>query len=184
MSDVFVVSAPSGTGKGTVIKRLLADYPDVYYSVSMTTRAPREGEVDGVDYHFVSREAFINKLENNEILEFTEYCDNFYGTPLDILKAQIANGRKCLLELDFVGAKNVKKIMPDAVLVFIAPPSLEELERRLRKRGTETEKSIRKRLATARKEMRARKYFDFTVINDDLDAAVAALENIIINEVK
>ena len=191
-SDILIVIGIGGSYLGAraaiellkspLYNNIKKDTPDIYYSVSMTTRTPREGERDGIDYHFVTKTEFLEKLKNNEILEYTEYCDNYYGTPLDILKEKMAEGRKCLLELDVVGAKNVKKIMPEAVLVFIAPPSLKELERRLRNRGTETEESIRKRLKKARKELRDKRIFDKTVVNDDLDTAVCDLENII-NEV-
>ncbi|MBQ2945800.1 MAG: guanylate kinase [Clostridia bacterium] len=182
MSKIFVISAPSGTGKGTVIAELLKRDENLYYSVSMTTRSPRAGEENGVSYHFVTRETFLEKLKNNEILEYTEYCDNFYGTPLDILEQKMSEGKNCLLEIDVVGAENIRKMRKDAVLLFIAPPSMEELERRLRKRGTETDEVIAKRLAAANSEMEKQSLFDYVVINGELEKAVNDIENIIKKE--
>ncbi len=184
MSKIFVISAPSGTGKGTVIKEILKRDESIYFSVSMTTRAMRNGEQAGVDYHYVSKEEFLNKLDEGKILEYTEFCGNYYGTPLDILQEKLKEGRNCILELDVIGAENVKKTHPDMVSIFMAPPSKEILEKRLRGRGTESEEDVKKRLAEAERELDEQSKFDYVVINDDLMKAVLDIEKIIKEEVE
>jgi guanylate kinase len=133
---LFVITGPSGAGKGTVLKQVIQSLDNVYFSVSATTRAPREGEQDGVHYHFLTRERFEQLIENDRFLEYARYAENYYGTPLDPVEDHLAQGHDVILEIELQGALQVKKRLPKAVLVFIAPPSFEELESRLRGRGT------------------------------------------------
>ena len=150
---LLVVSGPSGCGKGTVLKEVMQQQ-DLYYSVSLTTRAPRPGEVDGVQYHFVSKEQFEEMIARDEVLEHAEFCGNYYGTPRDAVEAMRNEGKNVILEIEVQGAQQVMQKCPDAVSIFIAPPSMTELEKRLRGRGTEAEEVIQKRLATASGELK------------------------------
>lgn len=178
MGRLFVISGSSGVGKGTVLKEFLARHADFKLSVSCTTRQPREGEVDGINYFFLTREKFQECINNNEFLEWAEFSGNLYGTQKAYVERKLAEGKNIILELDTVGALNVKKIMPEACLIFIAPPSFEELEARLRGRHTETEEAIQKRLASTKKEIENSKQFDYQVINDSVENAVKELEKI------
>ena len=144
MGNLFVISGSSGVGKGTVIKELLRIHPDLKLSVSCTTRKPREGEVHGKNYFFLSREEFLNCVENNEFLEWAEFSGNLYGTQKQYIIEKLEAGKNLILEIDTQGALNVKKIMPEALLIFILPPSIKELESRLRGRNTESEADIQK----------------------------------------
>ena len=144
--DLFVISAPSGAGKSTLCHRLMEETPGVAFSVSHTTRAPRKGEVDGVDYHFVSKEQFMHMVEQEEFLEWAEVHGNCYGTSRSAVTAMLENGQDVLLDIDVQGAMQVRDVFPESVLIFILPPSLQVLERRLRNRGTDTEETIRLRL--------------------------------------
>lgn len=181
MQKLFVISGSSGVGKGTVIKRFLDAHKDFKLSISCTTRQKREGEIDGVNYFFLSEEEFSNCVKNNEFLEWAEFSGNHYGTKKEFVEKCLKNGENLILEIDTKGALNVKSIMEDAVLIFIAPPSFEELEARLRGRHTETEESIQKRLAAIKLEKDNSKNFDHIVINDTVENAVRQLERIIFN---
>jgi len=176
---LLVLSGPSGCGKGTVLRALMEGRSDMVFSVSATTRAPRPGEVDGREYYFVSRERFMEMVERGELLEHAEFVGNCYGTPKAPVLTQLEAGRHVLLDIEVQGAAQVKKAMPEAVLVFLAPPSLEELERRLRGRGTETEEKIQGRLKTAEYEMTLAGEYDYTVVNDEVARAAAEVAEIL-----
>ncbi len=178
MSKLFVISGSSGVGKGTLLKEFLSKHPEFKLSVSCTTRKPRESEVHGINYFFLSQEEFQHNIDNNEFLEWAEFSGNRYGTQKAYVERKLAEGKNLILELDTVGALNVKKIMPEATLIFILPPSLEELEARLRGRHTETEEAIQKRLASTKLEIENSKKFDYQVINDDIGRALKELESI------
>ncbi len=175
---LFIISGASGAGKGTVLEKLFETSDNLFYSVSATTRGPRPGETDGADYYFKTRDEFERMIENGEFLEYAQYAGNYYGTPAAPVRSRIENGQNVILEIDLQGCLQVKEKMPDAVSVFIAPPSFEELERRLRGRGTETEEKIRERLETAKKELEAAAIYDYTVINDDVESAARRLRSI------
>ena len=163
---LLVVSGPAGSGKGTVLSELLAD-PAFAYSVSATTRAPRPGEVDGVNYYFLDRAAFETRIANDDMLEYTEYCGNYYGTPRAEAEAVLVGGRNLILEIEVEGATNVKRRYPNAITVMLLPPSFAVQEARLRGRGTETEEKIRARLARTRKEVAQVEEYDYVVYNHD-----------------
>lgn len=169
---LIVVSGPAGSGKGTVNSQLVAT-GDFVFSVSATTRAPRPGEVNGINYHFIDREEFQRRIDENGFLEYTTYCDNFYGTPLKEAMAVLESGKNLILEIECDGAKNVKKIFPDAVLIMLIPPTYAIQEERLRGRGTETEEVIRKRLEKAKREIEQIDAYDYIVYNYNGGAAVA-----------
>ena len=168
---LVVVSGPSGAGKGTICQALLERTP-LAYSVSATTRKPRAGEVDGVNYHFLSVEAFEKMIEKDELLEWAKVYDNYYGTPLKKVEEKLAAGEDILLEIDTQGAMKVREKFPEGVYIFILPPSLAELERRIRGRDTETEDVLQKRLAAAIDEIEAGKCYKYVVTNDEVDGAV------------
>ena len=169
---LFVVSAPAGCGKDTILEQVLAKTENVGYSVSATTRAPRPGEVDGVHYHFHTRESFEKMIEEGAVLEYTEYIGNYYGTPRKAVEDMLADGKDVILKIEVEGAMNIKKLFPECCLVFILPPSMAELERRLRKRGTEDEETILRRTAQARNEIDTAVNYDYFVVNDALEDAV------------
>jgi guanylate kinase len=172
---LMVVSGPAGVGKGTLVKQMLAAREDVVLSVSATTRAPRPGEVDGVHYQFVDKETFRQMIAEEALLEWVEYCGNYYGTPAAPAHRQVAQGRVVLLEIEVEGALSIRSQFEDSVLVFVLPPSLEELESRLRGRGTETPEVIARRLARAREELALLPSYDYFVVNDEIPAATASL---------
>lgn len=176
---LLVISGPSGVGKSTVIHRMMDHRDDMEFSVSATTRLPRPGEIEGKDYFFVTRERFEEMVEQGELLEHAEFVGNCYGTPRSQVTARLEQGIIVVLDIEVQGAAQVKALMPEALAVFLAPPSLEALEQRLRGRGTETEETIRSRLETAKKELLLAPTYDFTVINDDPDRAAAELEGIL-----
>lgn len=178
MGRLFVISGSSGVGKGTVINEFLRRHSDFKLSVSCTTRGKREGEEHGVNYFFLSQDEFKKCIENNEFLEWAEFSGNFYGTKKEFVEKCLAKGENLILEIDTKGALNVKKIMPEATLIFIAPPSIEELEARLRGRHTETEEAIQKRLASIKSEIENSKQYDYVVINDTVENAVKHIEEI------
>lgn len=183
MTKLFVISGSSGVGKGTVIKEFLNKHPEFRLSISCTTRGKREGEVHGVNYFFLSPNEFKECISNNEFLEWAEFSGNHYGTKKAFVEDCLNNGENLILEIDTKGALNVKKIMPEAELIFIAPPSLKELEARLRGRHTETEEAIQKRLASIKLEIENSKQFDYRVVNDTVENAVKELEKIMIAKV-
>ena len=170
---IFVISGPSGAGKSTVIGHLMKTLEKPYFSVSATTRAPREGEVDGVDYHFLSREAFEGLIERGELLEHAEYVGNYYGTPVAPIEEKLAEGYDVLLDIETQGAEQVMANRPDAVTMFLFPPGFAVLEERLRKRGTDSEEKIQARLAQARVECKRAGLYHYIVINDLIENACA-----------
>ena len=171
-----VVSAPSGAGKSTLEKELRRRRSDVLFSVSATTRRPRPGEVDGVNYHFVGRDEFERMMEEGELLEWAEVHGNYYGTPRRNLRDAEAAGKRLLLDIDVQGARQVRGALPEAVHVFVLPPSGTELARRLAGRGTEDTAKLRRRLANARDEVREAERFDHVIVNDDLETAIRELD--------
>ncbi len=181
---LFVLSGSSGVGKGTVLKGFLERNPDFMLSISCTTRKPRQGEIDGVNYFFMTREEFKNCIENNKFLEWAEFAGNFYGTKKKYIKQCLEEGKNVILEIDTQGALQVKKQMPEAVLIFIVPPSLEALEARLRGRHTEDEETIQKRLEQVRAEIKRSENFDYRIVNDKLEDAILRLEEIVKGEIE
>ena len=178
---LLVLSGPSGVGKSTVLRRMMDGRDDMAFSVSATTRAPRPGEEEGKDYFFVTRERFDEMVERGELLEHAEFVGNCYGTPRSQVEQRLEAGITVVLDIEVQGAAQVKALMPEALTVFLAPPSLEALEQRLRGRGTETEEKIRSRLETARRELLLAPTYDFTVVNDDADRAASELAEILEN---
>ena len=176
---LIVISGPSGSGKDTVVKRLMELHPEIEVSVSATTREIRPGEKDGVNYVYLTREEFERRIQAGEILEYAEYCGNYYGTPKSEVDKRINNGTTVILVIEVIGAGNVKRIYPGAVTIFVRPPSYGELEERLRGRGTEDEETIQKRLAKAREEIPHAKDYDYIVYNNALEDAVSDLRAII-----
>ncbi len=179
---LIVVSGASGTGKGTVCKKILDDMPQVAYSISATTRTPRPGEVDGREYYFLSRDEFTAWIDGGKFLEFAEVYGNFYGTPLNKIEERLNRGEDILLEIDVQGALNVKRKCPDGVYIFLLPPSLHELKRRIEGRGTETPESLRRRLANAVAEIEIGREYTYVVVNDSVERAAAQIEAIIAAE--
>ena len=177
---LFVFSGPSGVGKGTLKAKLFEEFADrIAYSVSATTRGPREGEVDGKDYFFISRQEFERRVKNNEFLEHAEFAGNCYGTPRAYVEKLLDSGMNVVLEIDVQGALQVMKSMPECVSVFILPPSFEELEHRLRGRGTETEEKVRERPETAKRELPYAPQYDYQIVNGgDIEAAYQSLRDV------
>lgn len=178
-TPIVVLAGPSGVGKSTVVQYVKEHDPNVWFSVSATTRAPRPGEVDGVNYHFLDAERFDAMIAAGEFLEWAEYAGNRYGTPIAPVLAQQAAGRPVLLEIELQGARQVRAALPGALLVFLAPPSWEELVRRLTGRGTESADIVAARLARARTEMAAEPEFDETIVNTSVESAGEALVNLL-----
>ncbi|MBR0260499.1 MAG: guanylate kinase [Selenomonadaceae bacterium] len=179
---LIVISGASGTGKGTVCKKILADLPEVAYSISATTRTPRPGEVDGKEYYFLSRDEFKAWIAEEKFLEYAEVYGNFYGTPLNKIEERLNRGEDILLEIDVQGALNVKKKCPDGIYIFLLPPSLEELKRRIEGRGTETAESLARRLKNAVAEIEIGREYNYVVVNDTIENAVAQIKSIIAAE--
>ncbi|MDE6726504.1 MAG: guanylate kinase [Oscillospiraceae bacterium] len=170
--SLFVVSAPAGCGKDTILNEMFKRTDKAGYAVSATTRAPREGEVNGVHYHFFTRDEFERMIDEKEVLEYTEYCGNYYGTLKKSVNELLDAGKDAILKIEVEGAMNIKSMFPEACLVFILPPSWEVLEKRLRDRGTETEEKIVERTRQARNEVGFAKNYDYLIVNDDLNTAV------------
>ena len=179
--SLFIISGPSGSGKDTVLKEVFKLLPDVAFSISTITRPMRPGEVEGEKYNFVSKEKFLSMLENDELLEFNEYVGNFYGTPRKPVEQALLNGQDMLLEVDVNGAFKVKNKMPEAVSIFIMPPSFTELKRRLSSRGTDDEAVINKRMREALREIENAVNYDYIVVNDNILAAAQDVEHIILS---
>jgi guanylate kinase len=176
---LIVITGPSGVGKGTLVSLLLQRHPQLRLSISATTRKPRPGEIDGIAYYFLNQKDFETAILNHELLEWAEYAGNYYGTPKAPVVEQIEQGNFILLEIELAGARAIANIFPAARRIFILPPSIEELEARIRARGTNSEKSIANRLTIASQEIAAQNEFDFVIVNDDLEQAIAKLENAI-----
>ncbi len=176
---LIVLSGPSGSGKGTIIKSLLNSRRDTVLSISVTTRQPRPGEIDGIHYFFRTREEFLEMISSGDLLEYAEYNGNFYGTPEESIKKWLAEGKNVLLEIEVQGAEQVMDHRSDLVSIFITIPSMEELERRLRDRGTENEDTIRGRMEVARRELTRAFRYDYVVLNDEVDLAVGRINTII-----
>ena len=176
---LMVLSGFSGAGKGTLVKALLKKYDDYALSISMTTRAPREGERDGVEYFFTDREHFEDTIKQNGLIEYASYCDNYYGTPRAYVEEQMAAGKNVILEIEIQGALKIKEKYPESLLIFVTPPSAKELKRRLEKRGTESPEVIAKRLARAVEESEGIEAYDYIVVNDDLDDCVKEIHQLV-----
>lgn len=176
---LVVVSGPSGTGKGTVCKKLLSQRDTVKYSVSATTRKPREGEIEGKNYFFVTEKKFLDMLDNDALIEWDKYCDNYYGTPKAYVDSCLEDGFDVILEITVEGALEIKYKYPECVLIFLLPPSLEELRRRIEKRGTECCDIIEKRLKQASSELKLVSKYDYLILNDSVDSAVSNIEKVL-----
>lgn len=178
----FIISGPSGVGKSTVLRELFKDRDDLYFSISATTREPREGEVDGVHYHFIDLKRFQELIEEDALLEYAEYVGNFYGTPKKFVDKAMNDGKDVILDIEVQGALQVSAKCPETVRIFIAPPSWEELERRLVSRGTDSEEKIQKRLVRAKAELQTADVYDYFVINDSVERAVREINAIMLAE--
>ncbi len=175
---LYIISGCSGVGKGTLLKKFLENNPQIILSVSATTRQPRIGEINGVNYFFVSEEEFEASVKNDEFLEWARFSGNYYGTKKSFVEKTLAKGIDLILEIDVQGAKQVKEKMKEAVSIFIMPPSIEILEERLRGRHTEDEETIKKRLSEAQREIQAGELFDYKIVNDNLDEALSRLQEV------
>jgi guanylate kinase len=176
---IIAVSAPSGAGKTTIVKRILKEFPEIVFSVSATTRKKRDNETDGVEYFFIPEEDFRKKIENNEFIEWEKVYDYYYGTLKKYVEDTISRGKPVILEVDVKGALSVKSIFPEAVLVYIVPPGLEELVKRLKNRRTESESDFKKRIERAEMELKLKDKFDYFIENADLEKAVEDTRNLI-----
>lgn len=172
---LYVFTGPSGTGKGTILSQVLKQDARLFLSVSATTRAPREGEIHGGHYYFLDKQTFEHKINNGEFLEYAQYVGNYYGTLEEPVNEQLKNGNDVILEIEVQGAMQIHEKRPDAVMIFVAPPSIEELERRLVGRGTENPEKVAARMKTAEEELKQADKFDYIIVNDDLDCAIADL---------
>ena len=179
----IIISGPSGVGKGTICNVLLKEL-NAWYSVSMTTRNIREGEIDGINYYFISKDEFKKRIDDGLLLEYNIYNDNYYGTPKDKVLEKLEEGVDVILEIEVNGARNIKKIFPDTLLIYIAPPSMEILKERLIGRGTEDLETIEKRLRIAEVEMKQVDFYDYVIVNDDLDKAIGDVKRVILKNKK
>lgn len=176
---LIVLTGPSGVGKGTLLRSLLQRHPELYLSVSATTRSPREGEIDGKHYYFVSRSQFEQMVKADDLLEWAEFAGNFYGTPRQQVEERIGQGQWVILEIELEGARQIKHTFPSAARIFILPPSMTELEQRLRGRGQDSDEAIARRLSRASAEIAAADEFDIQIINADLEKALQSIESAI-----
>lgn len=179
---LIVLSGPSGVGKGTVCSALRQTAPELTYSVSATTRAPRAGEIEGTNYFFKTRAEFEQMIENDQLLEWAEYVGNYYGTPLDFVQQSIESGKDIILEIEVQGALKVKEKFPDGIFIFLAPPSMQELKLRIQNRGTETAETIQNRLNVAEEEFALIRHYDYAVVNDRIELACERIKSIITAE--
>lgn len=173
---LIVLTGPSGVGKGTLVRSLLKRHPELYLSISVTTRSPRPGEIDGKHYYFVSRSQFQQMVAKGELLEWAEFAGNYYGTPRVPVEEQISLGKSVVLEIELEGARAIRKTFPRSLRIFVLPPSLKELEQRLRGRGQDSEEAIARRLQRAQEEINAATEFDFKIINDNFETALNQIE--------
>ncbi len=181
---IFVISAPSGTGKTTIIKNIMEIFPQLTFSISATTREKRSFEVDGKDYFFISEEEFKKKIDNDEFIEWEKFYDYYYGTLKSFVNQALSENKNLIFEVDVKGALNIKRFYPEAVLIFIEPPSLDTIKERLTKRNTESEEDFRKRVERANLEISFKDKFDFSVLNENLDEAINKVKEIIENKLK
>ncbi|BAY17269.1 guanylate kinase [Nostoc sp. HK-01] len=173
---LIVLTGPSGVGKGTLMRSLLQRHPQLYYSVSVTTRSPRPGEIDGKNYYFINRSKFEQLVAQGEFLEWAEFAGNYYGTPRETVVNQIQSGKLVVLEIELEGARQIRASFPNALSIFILPPSFDELEKRIRGRGQDSEEAIARRLARAKAEIVAADEFNIQIVNDDFEMALEAIE--------
>lgn len=173
---LIVLTGPSGVGKGTLVRSLLQRHPELYLSISVTTRSPRAGEIDAQHYYFISREKFKEMVAQGELLEWAEFAGNCYGTPRQQVEEKIRQGKWVLLEIELEGARQIRATFPEALRIFIMPPSMQELEQRIRNRGQDSEEAIARRLRRAQEEINAAGEFDFEIINDDFETALKDIE--------
>jgi len=179
---LMVLSGPSGVGKGTVCAALRKTAEDLVYSVSATTREPRAGEVEGVNYFFKTKEQFLQMIENDELLEWAEYVGNYYGSPQRFVEETLASGKDVILEIEVQGALKVKAKLPEGVFTFLLPPSLDELQNRIETRGTESQESISKRMSAAHAEIQFLKHYDYAIVNDKVELACSRIQSILVAE--
>lgn len=173
---LIVLTGPSGVGKGTLMQELLKRHPELYYSVSVTTRSPRPGEINGENYYFISRSKFEQLLAQGEFLEWAEFAGNYYGTPREAVLNQVQSGKLVVLEIELEGARQIRAEFPNALSIFVLPPSMNELESRIRGRAQDSEEAIARRLCRAEEEIQAAEEFDVQIVNDDLENALNAIE--------
>lgn len=176
---IFVISSPSGGGKTTIVRRILSEFPEIIFSVSATTRPKRPDEIDGIHYFFLTEDQFLEKIKNDEFIEWERFYDYYYGTLKTFVIDNIQNGKSVLLEIDVKGALSVKKIFPDAILIFIDVPSFEELVNRLKRRKTESETDLQKRIDRAKMELSYKDKFDYIFINKDLEEVTSQIKSLI-----
>ena len=185
MSKLFIISGPSGAGKGTLVDMIKKNFEDIFLSISMTTRQPRPGEQEGVNYYYISVDEFKNRIAQDKMLEYAEYCGTYYGTPREPAENALSNGSSMILEIEVEGMRQVKSKMPDAVTIFIAPPSIDELARRIKKRNPdELDSVIEKRINRAKTEMEFTSEYDHVVVNADLSKAYDELSALIADYIK
>ncbi|MEH2008063.1 guanylate kinase [Nostoc sp.] len=179
LGKLIVLTGPSGVGKGTLMRSLLQRHSELYYSVSVTTRSPRPGEIDGKNYYFISRSKFEQLVTEGEFLEWAEFAGNYYGTPREAVLNQINSGKLVVLEIELEGARQIRASFPSALRIFILPPSFDELEKRIRSRGQDSEEAIARRLLRAQEEIQAADEFDIQIVNDDLKTALNDIEAVL-----